>query len=204
MSGVPPSLMLAKTSWRTIRCSMIARSPLPLQRIQPGENGRNVIAEVGQRVVLAAGGEEVPAIVAGDDDDPPARAAGSRLDDELRPIAGEFEEPPHVAVALDQGICLRHGDPRRPAEALGEVLLIDPRIKAAGVEGQDEMPVAAIDADDARDLQLAGPGPESPGRRLRHAAIPSDVPAAGPGRGSGPVRSGGSPCSVPSRPGPRP
>ncbi len=95
-----------------------------------------MIAEVGQRVVLAAGGEEVPAIVAGDDDDPSARAAGSRLDDELRPIAREFEKPPHVAVALDQGVGFRHGDARRPAEALGEVLLIDPRIKAAGVQGK--------------------------------------------------------------------
>ena len=172
MSGVPPSLMLAKTSWQTIRCSMIARSPLPLQRIEPGEDRRNVIAEVGQRVALAAGGEELLAVVPGDDHDPPARAARGRLDDEFRPIAGKFEEPPHVAVALDQGIGLRHGDARGPADALGQVFLIDPRIEGPGVQGQDEMPVAAIDADDARALQLARPGPESPWRRLRHAATP--------------------------------
>src|SRR5208283_4303860 len=133
--------------------------------------------EIGQRVAFPAGRDEFLAIMLSDDHDPPTRTSGSRLNDEVGPVAGKFEKPPHVAVALDQGICLGNGNARGMTDPLRHVFFIDPRVESAAVQRQDVLPIAAIDADDAPAFQLARPGPESPWKRSRHAATPGDSPA---------------------------
>ncbi len=117
---------------------------LPLQRVKAGEDRGDVVVEIGERVALAAGGEELPPVVPGDDDDPAARAARRRLDDEFRPVAGKIQEPFHVAVALDQGVGLGHGDAGRVADGLGDVLFVHAGIEARGFSGRTKRPLRRL------------------------------------------------------------
>ena len=90
------------------------------------------------------------------DHDAPPRAAGGGLDDELRPIARKVQELLHVAEAFDQGVGLGHSNAHGLANLLGEMFPIDPREEASRVRRQDEIPIATIDAHDARALSSLG------------------------------------------------
>ena len=68
-----------------------------------------------------------------------------------------FHEPPHVAVAADDRVRLRHRNAVRVTDVLRDGLVVDARIERARIAFLDERQVAVIDAQDAALAQLVRP-----------------------------------------------
>ena len=157
---------------------------LPAERVEAGEDRRDVVAEVAPGDDAAAGGFEIVALAAGDDDDAAAGGAGGGLDHELAAVAEHLQEPPHVAVAADDRVGVRHGDAVGVADFLGDRLVVDARVEPARIAFLDEGQVALVDAQHPGAFQLVGPDPES-AMRGAHGVF---LTVGRPGRGTATAR----------------
>ena len=158
MSGVPPTATPCIVGCMMIRCSTIARVDLAAERIQAGEDRRDVIVEFALADDAAAGRFVIVAVAAGDDDDAATGGARGRLHDELAAVADQLGEAADVAVAADDGVRFGHGNAVLVADLLRDRLVVDARVQRARVALLDERQVALVDAEDAGLFQLVRPG----------------------------------------------
>lgn len=129
---------------------------LAAEGVETGEDGFEVVMKIRQSPRLAAGGGELFLVVSGHDDDAAAPGAFTGFDDELLVVADEPGKLAEVALVFDDGVGLRDGNPVRFAEAFGQELVVHAWIMGARVARQNELGVAAVDAEHAKRPEFLG------------------------------------------------
>ena len=148
------------------------------QRIQPGEDGREMVLHVGRRNFLASRRDPAVTTAVGNDQDSASPTSLRRFDDEVRSLANQIAKFPDISLPLDNCVGAGDRDAVVFADLFRQQLVVHSREVLSRVMGEDIRCVASVHAENSGRSQFPGPGPTSPARS-RHGLSPCGVSGIG-------------------------